>query len=462
MIKVARAVHHAHEFRILHRDLKPGNIFLDDNMEPLVGDFGLAKLLDGDQHITKPGAVLGTPAYMAPEQRHGRINEQCFATDVYSLGVMTYELIVGKRPFPDAADSTKEPQSKSKSEPDTEHSSLDPALQSIIFKCLQESPAERYATAADLAGGMDKWLQGENINLPPADWVNRSNRILSETQTAIYHSAQRQRQQQRARRMWRVAMLVLIAACLIVSVSLGWIAYNRTKLERVRDVFALTGKLDLLDKNGRPRWHDDLGTGVTIVSTTGGEQPELRLRSEGHGLFELMRGLPEKPFEFEAELRFDKGLAVSNSYVGLYVGRSRKDEDPNGYHCLVFVVFRDGQLCDPPQPAQPKLEFEMAYMRAPLILREPISSIEDNQPLPKWRHIRFLVTPVGMAPFVDGRPFVPANRSRLMQVVGVIGQAKPVGISSLTPGFTGSDGMGVYVYGCEASVRNIQLREFGR
>ncbi len=102
MEAVARAVHYGHESGILHRDLKPHNILLDPNDEPLVADFGLAKLLE-DPDVTVAGEVLGTPAFMSPEQAK---NAACAtaASDVYSLGATLYALVTGRPPF-QAADN---------------------------------------------------------------------------------------------------------------------------------------------------------------------------------------------------------------------------------------------------------------------------------------------------------------------------------------------------------------------
>lgn len=101
MVKVARAVHFAHQSAILHRDLKPSNILLDERGEPYVTDFGLAKRIESiaASAQTLSGVIMGTPAYMAPEQARGEVRSLTTATDVYGLGATLYETLTGRAPF---------------------------------------------------------------------------------------------------------------------------------------------------------------------------------------------------------------------------------------------------------------------------------------------------------------------------------------------------------------------------
>src|SRR5207344_415801 len=97
--KLARAVQHAHEKGIVHRDLKPANVLFTAAGEPKVTDFGLAKQLEDDEGLSQTGNLLGTPAYMAPEQAAGRVREIGPATDTYAIGVILFKLLTGRVPF---------------------------------------------------------------------------------------------------------------------------------------------------------------------------------------------------------------------------------------------------------------------------------------------------------------------------------------------------------------------------
>src|SRR5204863_2217944 len=103
--KVARTVHYAHEHGILHRDIKPGNILLDQKGEPHLTDFGLARLVETESTVTRTLEVLGTPSYMAPEQAVGENEQITGATDVYGLGAVLYQLLTGQPPFAGATTS---------------------------------------------------------------------------------------------------------------------------------------------------------------------------------------------------------------------------------------------------------------------------------------------------------------------------------------------------------------------
>ncbi|MCX7872153.1 MAG: protein kinase [Verrucomicrobiae bacterium] len=174
--KIARAVHYAHQHGILHRDLKPTNVLLDKDGEPHLTDFGLAKLVERkDDNLTRSQAILGSAAYMSPEQASGKTADISVASDVYSLGAMLYEMLTGKPPF--IGDSfvgvihsviENEP-----TRPSTIISDIDPELETICLKCLEKQPQHRYSSALDVALELERWLDGEPILARPATRFER-------------------------------------------------------------------------------------------------------------------------------------------------------------------------------------------------------------------------------------------------------------------------------------------------
>jgi serine/threonine protein kinase len=173
---LARAMHYAHERRILHRDLKPANVLLTGDGQPKIADFGLAKKLDGSTAPTGPGAVLGTPSYMAPEQAGGKVTEVDRRADVYALGAVLYELVTGRPPFraPTALETVLEVISKEAVPPRHMDLNIPRDLETICLKCLEKTPGKRYDSALQLAEDLERFLKGEPIHARP---VGRSERL---------------------------------------------------------------------------------------------------------------------------------------------------------------------------------------------------------------------------------------------------------------------------------------------
>jgi len=178
MISVARAVAHLHQHGILHRDLKPSNILIDNEGQPHVTDFGLAKALADDSQRTATGVIAGTPSYMAPEQASGRHAELGPAADVYSLGAVLYELLTGQPPFRDENPLDTVMQVLSRDPPLPRHlnSQVPRGLELICLRCLAKSPEARYASAEALADDLERFARGEALAARPPSPVARLQR----------------------------------------------------------------------------------------------------------------------------------------------------------------------------------------------------------------------------------------------------------------------------------------------
>lgn len=173
MVKVARAVHFAHQRGVLHRDLKPANILLDAAGNPLVADFGLARMIHAPSGVTMTGAALGTPAYMSPEQAAG-VNVTT-SSDVYSLGAVLFHLLTGSPPFdaPTPLEILRLASSKDAPDPRTLAPWIDKDLAMVCLKALRRQQVARYDSAAALADDLDAWLHGEAVQARPLPWPEK-------------------------------------------------------------------------------------------------------------------------------------------------------------------------------------------------------------------------------------------------------------------------------------------------
>jgi hypothetical protein len=216
LVTVARAIQHAHEHGILHRDLKPGNILIDGDDQPHVTDFGLARRLGQDAGQTRTGAVLGTPGYMAPEQAAGK-KELTPAVDVYGLGALLYEFLTGRPPFraETPLDTLMQVLECDPAPPRLLNANVERDLETICLKCLEKDPRRRYANAADLAADLERFLAGEPIATRSLNLVDRVASMLERSQYDVQFGA------------YGTALFWLAGIVLVVEALVTWVVLNR-------------------------------------------------------------------------------------------------------------------------------------------------------------------------------------------------------------------------------------------
>lgn len=204
--KVACTVHYAHEHGILHRDIKPGNILLDQKGEPHLTDFGLARLVESESSVTHTLEVLGTPSYMSPEQAVGNNAAVSSVTDVYGLGAVLYQLLTGQPPFAGGAtyETIKLLLDTEPRQPRLLNPKIDRDLSTICLKCLEKDPERRYASALALAEDLERWLKHEPILARHTGIIGRSRKWVRRNPTSA----------------------LLVACVVALAAAAGWIVWK--------------------------------------------------------------------------------------------------------------------------------------------------------------------------------------------------------------------------------------------
>lgn len=172
---LAQAMHYAHERGIVHRDLKPANVLVSQDGVPKVTDFGLVKRVEDDSGRTRVGAIMGTPSYMAPEQAWGQTNVGPPA-DIYALGGILYSLLTGRPAFMGSTsiETIVQLREEEPVAPSRLQKTIPRDLETICMKCLEKLPEKRYASAAELADDLRRFLAGEPIQARPVSRLERT------------------------------------------------------------------------------------------------------------------------------------------------------------------------------------------------------------------------------------------------------------------------------------------------
>jgi serine/threonine protein kinase len=435
---VARAVHAAHAADILHRDLKPSNILLDSDewkvtsdetkpgsapvtrhpslvtepVTPKVSDFGLAKRLDRTDELTLGSGALGTPHFMPPEQTGRGFGDIGPCSDVYGLGATLYHLLTGRPPF---TGEGHEVITKVQTEPPARPRSLRPDLpadlEGIIVKCLEKNPADRYATAAELADDLDRFLAREaTVALP----LTRRRRVV--------RWACR-------RRGW----LASVAAAVVVGIGLFLAGVRAAPVPPRADDPPKPRPTVILGETGRPKGPEwPLGAAEFFDAPEAGGACAFVANDDT--LLELIRDPGRDRYAVSADLHvLDRRVpAAPVTLVGLYFGYARA-ADPDGLMAHTFLALSyldylpaaliaakrfqaDAQLrvgaAVVARPGSPPVT-DLAALPNARYSFQP-ANVAPNPPVGVWRRIRLEVTPAGVEAFFAT---VPGNRPVPFRVV---------------------------------------------
>jgi hypothetical protein len=414
--QVARAVQHAHDHGVIHRDLKPGNVVVGSDGVPRVTDFGLAKRLYVDDGLTVPEAVLGTPGFMAPEQTGGRNEEVGRAADIYGLGATLYALLTGQPPFTGA--TPVETACRARTQPPRPPRDLRPEipreLEAIILKCLEKDSARRYPTAEAVADDLVRWRKGERTLARPPGRLVRLGRAV--------------RHRTRAVAVGGMTVLGLLALA-------AWVNSepkpHPDPLEQAQRDLAAGKPVVVVPSVGEPRFPIWRLNSAEFMSAPG-LNGACYYRTAGLSMLQLFPAPRAKEYLFGAELKLlpytypnnpvaDDAVAAALPRAGIYFGHVEQDTEKGQRISILRLCFNEYLTEENVKRGYDMavVEFERSvvvqWSDGSLLTNEATRGIAHTlfrpvaEGMPPWRWLGARVTPDGVALLWRDNPDAPTR-----------------------------------------------------
>ncbi|MFO0802357.1 MAG: serine/threonine-protein kinase [Gemmataceae bacterium] len=415
---LATALNAAHGAEILHRDIKPSNVLIAPDGTPKISDFGLAKRMDFDEGLTYSTQPLGTPSFMPPEQVSRESGVMGPQADVYGLGATLYFMLTGAAPFEDA--NPESIMKRVRFDPPPRPRSLKPGLpielEAIVLKCLEKKPEDRYASAAELAADLDRFLAGGVPAAPQLTPVRRAKKWLVRNRVAIGS-----------------ALALAIAAAIIYE-----LVPPADPQEQIQRKLQDGKRVVIVPERGMPKSGEWVFTPSTLAESVAKDGTP-SFQTNGTTLYQLVRDPGIERYRITAEIRqmgADRppaGRALPDAFVGMYCGFDMQAGPPGKFmNCLTALKFVDIEPVPLPKdekfpnraPERPGVQVGLAaFSQQPenptLVPSWSHSSKTPFVPNPlswpgHWRGLRFDVTPEGITAYWSatgaGGDFVEVQR----------------------------------------------------
>jgi serine/threonine-protein kinase len=449
---LARAVQALHDEGVVHRDLKPGNILFDADGTPKIVDFGLVKLVNDAGDATQTDAILGTPAYMAPEQARGS-RDIGNTTDIYALGAILYEMLTGRPPLKGVTrDETMELVRTQEPEPPSRHRpKLDRVLEAICLKCLEKKPADRYSSAGALANDLDRWLKNEPTQVRPPSRAARVRRAV--------------------RRHPRTVAAACLAVLLVALASAAWYFLDPDRpVKSIESRLRRGETVTLIGDKGEPAWSRwTLRRGVVLPAAPGWES--FTISAQDSCLLTLLPD-PQGSYRFSAQVRH---LDTSRTgWIGLCFAHSIHNTARGLNHCFCTLDFND---LEAPHPAPDGKTFHsmarLSVWRSQDGIIHAATDLGSIRFIPAavarpgellWRNLAVEVRPEGIKASWEGIEFADVPTTQILSKFELLKMQRDINedavnvFPDLYPAFSERDALGLHVDHGKASYRHVVVQ----